>query len=139
RDGVVLEERQARRGEGEERVLSEDRVVALEDVQVEGVRLPTLDVGIIIHGGMALAVAVPRRKADAPAVLDRDEVGVRLLLARQDAGRSGVAQWGVHLRPVEAGQGSGRRSRRRLGRVELDRAADSLLLSIPAARKQPGC
>src|SRR5439155_16851337 len=39
-----------------------------------------------------LIVAIPRRPADAPAILHRDEMAAFLRFARRDAGRAGVAK-----------------------------------------------
>src|SRR5262249_27579217 len=65
---------------------------------------PPEDVGVVVGDRVALVVAVPVREADAPAVLDRKEVGALRQLRRADA-----------RLPGEPGRRVGRRGEGRLG------------------------
>src|SRR5262249_9677683 len=78
----------------EEGVLPDERVIPFEDVLVIGVPPVPEGVGVIFQGGVAAVLAIPLGERRAPAVLCGDEMGVRLLLARQDAGGAGKAERG---------------------------------------------
>ena len=65
----------------EERVLADDRVVALEHVLVIRIALAAQVVRIVVQRRMVLAVAVPLGEADPPAVLDGHEVAAGLPFA----------------------------------------------------------
>src|SRR6516162_2438453 len=58
----------------QENVVAQDGIIPLEDILV--VRVPPVDlfVGIVVAEGMALAVAIPLREADPPAVFERNEM-----------------------------------------------------------------
>ncbi len=73
----------------QEGVLADDGIIALEDVQVEGVPDVARLVGVTIEERMALVVAVPARQADAPAIFDRDKMAILLHLGGSNAGRPG--------------------------------------------------
>src|SRR5207244_2401068 len=74
RDLAFFKNRQAGGLDVEERVLAEDRVIALEDVLIARVPPVPFHIGIIIEQWVPLVVAVPGREADAPAILDGNEM-----------------------------------------------------------------
>src|SRR5262249_32180942 len=80
-----LEDRTARRGERQERVLAKDWIIAFEQVLVERIPPTSGHVRIVVQDRVAPAVAVPLRKADAPAILFRNEMRIGLRRTRQDA------------------------------------------------------
>ena len=79
-------------------MLAKDRIIALEDVLVEGVPDVARLVGVIVDRRMALAIAVPGGEADPPAILDRDEMTVLLRLGGQNAGRPSKPQGRIYGR-----------------------------------------
>ena len=85
RDLAELLEREGQRRDVHEQVLPRDREVALEHVLVERVEDAARRIEVVAADRVAVAVPVILGVADAPAVLDGDEVGVGLPLARQDA------------------------------------------------------
>src|SRR6516164_4907747 len=101
---MEFEERIAGGGDDQERVLPQDRVVSLEHVEVKRVPLAPFNVRVIVDRRVAVAVTIPRREADAPAILDGDEMVVRLHIAREDAGATGIAERSVNAGLVESRQ-----------------------------------
>src|SRR5205085_1054309 len=82
-----LEESLAKADDAEERVLPNDGVVPLEHRLIERIPPVTLHIGVIIQRRVSLAIAVPFRKANAPAVLHRDKMAGLLNLEGSHAGR----------------------------------------------------
>ena len=94
-------------GDVEKRVLAEDRIITLEDVLVVRIEPAAGLIRVIVGERVAVAVSVPGRVADSPAILDRDEMVRFLVFRRHHAGRPGVADRGVHRQLQEQ---SGRKS-----------------------------
>lgn len=80
----------------QERVLADDRVVALEHVLIVGVPPVAFDVRIVVDGRMAVVVAIPGRKTESPAVFDRHEVARLLVLAGKHAAFAGITERRIH-------------------------------------------
>src|SRR5262245_1801212 len=70
-------------------IVAQDGIIALEDILVIRVPPVALFVRIVVAKGMALAVAIPLREADPPAIFERDKMVLFLLVAWQDAGGAG--------------------------------------------------
>ena len=81
-----FEELGRRRGDVEKRLLAPDWEISFDHVLIEGVERAARHKGVVFGDRMPLPVAVPRREADPPAVLDREEVSARLRLGWDDAG-----------------------------------------------------
>ena len=89
RNLVLLKQGDGRRGDFQKDILAQDRIVPLQDILVVGVPPVPGHVGIVVHRGMSLAIAIPFGKADAPAIFHRHKMIVLLPLARQHAGAAG--------------------------------------------------
>ena len=87
-----LDDRFAFAGDVQERMLADDRIVALEDVLRVGIKDVSFDVGIIVQQRMAFVVAIPIRETAAPTIFQRNEIARLLVLARQHARPTRVAQ-----------------------------------------------
>jgi len=66
--------------------------IAFENVLIKRIPPMALLVGVIVYRRMSLVVAIPRQEANAPAILNGNEIGRFLMLFRQDARPAGEAQ-----------------------------------------------
>src|SRR5215831_4417233 len=76
-----LEERLADPGDLQKNVLAQDGKITLEHILVVWVPPVALLVRIVVAERMALPVAIPFRKTDAPAILDRNKMIIFLRIA----------------------------------------------------------
>src|SRR5262249_58620531 len=127
-----LEQGVAGGGQLEEGVLPDNRVIPLEDALVIGVPPVPDAVGVIFQAGVAAVLAIPFGERRAPAVLDGDEMGVRLLLARQDPGGAGKAERGPALDSEDGRRGDGE------GVLALRQVLDRGAEQAPATVGGPG-
>src|SRR5206468_2114971 len=79
-------------GQIQERVLTENRVIALKDVLLVGVVPFSQVIGVIVKDRVPFTIAVPGWHAEAPAILNRDKVAVCLNVHREDAGTASESQ-----------------------------------------------
>src|SRR5207249_5521262 len=86
----------ARRGDAQEGVLPDDRIVAFEDVLLVRIEDITDHIRIVVDERMSLVITVPGGEAEAPPILDRHKVSRLLPFARHNPGGSGEAERWIH-------------------------------------------
>src|SRR5260370_31851455 len=108
-----IEQHRVGRRDDKEGMLADDGIVALEDILIVRVPPVALLVGIVLAERVPLVIAIPRRKADAPAVFHGHEMAALLAVAGQYAGWAGVAERRVAWQPPQPFWGRRQRPFRR--------------------------
>ncbi len=82
----------------QKRVLTIDRIIALEYVLIKRIEPAPGEIRVILKDRVPIAVAVPVGVADPPSILDRGEVARLLFLGGKHARRPGISDRRVHRR-----------------------------------------